>query len=94
MSLTFDPPTLLYAVVEHLQSSAHIYDPINTKPEKDGQYRLVGLMVNSDEAWRIAHLLRAMSDGRYTYSMCLAEPEDADGEPLSLIESGIPGAIV
>lgn len=91
MSLTFTPPALLYAVVEHLQSSAHLYDPIDTKPEKEGQYRLVCLVVNADDAWRLAHLLRALnsssSDGRYRYSVYVAEPEKAEYEPLSLVES-------
>lgn len=75
MSITFDPTTLLYAVVEYLKSSEHIYDPVDTKPEQDGQYRLVCLAVNSDDAWRMAHILRALSDGRYWYSVCVAEPE-------------------
>lgn len=93
MSLTFTPPTLLYAVLEHLQSSAHLYDPMDTKPEKDGQYRLVCLVINADDAWRLAHLLRALnsssssSDGRYQYSVYVAEPEMAEYDPLSLVES-------
>lgn len=90
MSITFDPTTLLYAVVEYLKSSEHIYDPVDTRPEQDGQYRLVCLAVNSDEAWRVAHVLRALSDGLYWYSVCVAEPERAVGEPLPLIEPDIP----
>lgn len=90
MSISFDPTTLLYAVVEYLKSSEHIYDPVDTKPEQDGQYRLVCLAVNSDEAWRVVHVLRAMSDGRYWYSVCVAEPEGITGEPLPLIEPDIP----
>lgn len=89
MSVTFDPTTLLYAVIEHLKSSEHIFDPVDTKPEKDGQYRLVCLAVNSDDAWRIAHLLRALSDGRYWYGVCVAEPEWAVGEPLSIVETDV-----
>lgn len=63
MSVTFNPGTLLYAVVKYLKSSEHIYDPVDTEPERDGQYRLVCLAVNSDEVWRVAYVLRALSDG-------------------------------
>ena len=90
MSITFDPTTLLYAVVEYLKSSDHIYDPVDTKPERDGQYRLVCLAAHSDEAWRVAHLLRVLSDGRYWYSVCVAEPEEVDSEPLPMVEPDIP----
>lgn len=90
MSITIDPTTLLYAVVEYLKPSSHIYDPVDTKPEQDGQYRLVCLAVNSDEAWRVAHVLRALSDDHYWYSVCVAEPERSGGEPLPLIEPDIP----
>lgn len=75
MSIAFDPATLLYAVVEYLNSSEHIYDPVDTKPEQEGQYRLICLAVNTDDAWRVAHILRALSDGRYWYNVCVAEPE-------------------
>ncbi|MCI0723918.1 MAG: hypothetical protein L0338_33915 [Acidobacteria bacterium] len=74
MSVTFSPDRLLYAVVEYLKASQHIYDPVDAKPERGGQYRLVCLVVNSDDAWRVAHVLRALSDGRYWYSVCVAEP--------------------
>jgi len=87
MSITFDP---IYAIVEYLKSSDHIYDPVNTRPEQDGQYRLVCLAVNSDEAWRVANLLRVLSDGIYWYSVCVSEPENAAGEPLPIIEPDIP----
>ncbi len=36
MSITFDPITLFYVVVEYLKSTKHIYDPIDHKPERDG----------------------------------------------------------
>jgi len=68
MSITFDPTTRFYAVVEYLKSTKHIYDPVNHKPEQDSQYRLVCLAVNSDEAWRVDYILRALSDGRYWYT--------------------------
>lgn len=90
MSITFNPDSLLYAVVEYLKSSEHIYDPVDAKPEQEGQYRLVCLAVNSDDVWRVAHVLRALSDGRYWYSVCVAEPDEAVGEPLSVVESDIP----
>lgn len=86
MSITFDPTTLLYAVVEYLKSSDHIYDPVDTKPELNGQYRLVCLAVSSAEVWRVAHVLRALSDGCYWYSVCLAEPE-------SLLDDNVPDAL-
>jgi hypothetical protein len=133
MSILYDPNTLAYAVVEYLKSSQHIYDPVDGKPELEGQYRLVCLAGSSEDAWRIAHLLRAVSDGRavsddraasngnpasngtavsdnnptsngsaashsrpasdnrapdngrYWYSVCLAEAETVVGEPLPLI---------
>lgn len=75
MSVTFNPDEMMYAVVEYLKSSDHIYDPVDGRPEKDGQYRLVCLAINSDDAWRVAHILQALSDGRYWYSVCVAEPE-------------------
>ncbi len=75
MSITFNPTTLLYAVVEYLKSTKHIYDPVDNKPKHDGQYRLVCLAPNTDDAARLANLLRAMDDGTYGYSVCVAEPE-------------------
>lgn len=62
---THDPTTLLYAVVEYLKSTKHLYDPVDHKPEQDGQYRLVCLAPSADDAARLAHLLRAMDDGTY-----------------------------
>lgn len=89
MSIVFDPTTLLYAVVEYLKSSEHIYDPVDTKPEQEGQYRLIGLAVDSDDAWRVAHILRALRDDRYWYSVCVAEPEGAEGKLLPIVETGV-----
>ena len=75
MSITFDPTTLLYAVVEYLKSTKHIYDPVDRKPEHNGQYRLVCLTPNAEDAARLAHLLRAMDDGTYWYGVCVVEPK-------------------
>lgn len=75
MSVTFNPNTIHYAVVEYLPSSSHLCDPVDTKPTQEGQYRLVCLATQSDEAWRIAHLIQAMSDSTYRYSVCVAEPD-------------------
>jgi len=75
MSVTFNPDDMTNAVVEYLKSSVHLYDPVAGRPEKDGQYRLVCLAVKSEDAWRVAHLLRAIGDGTYWYSVCIAEPE-------------------
>lgn len=47
MSITFNPTALLDAV-EFLKSSKHIYDPVDTNPERDGQCCLVCLAVNKD----------------------------------------------
>lgn len=78
MSIAFDAHTLFYAVVEHLKSSDHIHDPVDGRPERAGQYRLVCLAPDSREAWKLTHLLRAMSDGRYWYTVCVAQPEESD----------------
>ena len=80
MSVTFDPTTLLYAVVEYLKSAKHIDDPVDHKPEHDRQFRLVCLVPNADEAARLAHLLRAMDDGTDWYNVCVAEPESCPTE--------------
>ena len=80
MSIIFDSTALLYAVVEYLKSTKHIYDPVDHKPENDGQFRLVCLAPNADDAARLAHLLRAMDDGTYWYSVCVAEPESCPTE--------------
>ncbi len=79
MSIPFDPPSLLYAVVEYLKTSNHIDDPVTIKPEREGQYRLVCLAFESEDAWRVTHLLRALSDGTYWYSVTVAERESANG---------------
>ena len=79
MSVTFNPDEMMYAVVEYLKSSDHIYDPVDGQPERDGQYRLVCLAVRSDDAWKMAHLLRALNNGTYWYSVCVAEPETVYG---------------
>ncbi len=75
MSVTFNPDEMMYGVVEYVKSSDHIYDPVDGKPERDGQYRLVCLAVRSDDAWKMAHLLRALNNSTYWYSVCVAEPE-------------------
>jgi hypothetical protein len=80
MSVLYNPTALLYAVVEYLQQSAHIYDQVDDLPQWEGQYRLVCLTPESERARQIAHLLRAMSSAvhhdRYGYSVCVAEPEN------------------
>jgi hypothetical protein len=89
MSISFDPTTLLYAVVEYLKSTEHLYDPVNHKPEHDGQYRLVCLAPNADDAARLAHLLRAMDDGTYWYSVCVTEPEPLLDDKAQVIPGDI-----
>lgn len=51
-----------------------------------GSTTLVCLAVESDDAWRVAYILRALSDGCYWYSVCMAEPDEAVGEPLPIVE--------
>lgn len=87
MSIPFALPSLLYAVVEYLKTSNHISDPVATKPEREGQYRLVCLAFESADAWRVAHLLRALGDGTYWYSVTVAEPEPTNGTLLSPAEA-------
>jgi hypothetical protein len=38
---------------------------VDGKPEKDGRQRLVCLADCSEGAWKMAHLLRALSNGPY-----------------------------
>ncbi len=80
MSISFDPTALLYAVVEYLKSTKHLTDPVDHKPEHDGQYRLVCLAPDAEDAARLAHLLRDMDDGTHWYSICVAEPESFSGD--------------
>ena len=103
MSVLFDPDALTFAVVEYLKISEHIYDPVATKPERDGQYRVVCLTQHIADAACIRDLLRAIvsrleiasalaTNGTPTlsthwYSICVAEPEPIPGEPLTLIPS-------
>jgi hypothetical protein len=89
MSIPFDLPSLLYAVVEYLKTSNHIDNPVTTKPEREGQYRLVCLAFESEDAWRVTHLLRALGDGTYWYSVTVAEPESTSGT-LPFLEEAIP----
>ena len=79
MSIPYDPTSLLYAVVEYLKTSNHISDPVATQPEREGQYRLVCLAFAYADAWRVAHLLRALGDGTYWYSVTVAEPASTNG---------------
>lgn len=79
MSIPFALPSMLYAVVEYLKTSNHISDSVTIKPEREGQYRLVCLAFASADAWRVAHLLRALGDGTYWYSVTVAEPEPTNG---------------
>ena len=86
MSVTYNPDSVMYAIVEYLKSSEHIYDPVDMKPERDGQYRLVCLAVNSDEASCLAHILQALGNVRYKYTVCVAEPDTAGGEPFPIMD--------
>lgn len=76
MSIPFDPNCLYYAVVEHLETTKHLSDPVEFQPEHPGQYRLVCLALKVDEAERLAHLLQALGRGVYDYTLCLAASAD------------------
>jgi hypothetical protein len=86
MSIPYDSATLLYAVVEHLPDSKHLCDPVDIKPERDGQYRLVCLTLTATDAWQMAPVLRALSDDRYAYTVCVAQPDAPVGEPLTVVD--------
>lgn len=93
MSTVYDPQELVYAVVEHLASSRHIYDPVDHVPETDSQYRIVCLAPRAEDAWKIAHLLGATSRGPHTYTVAPAaalggEPLDLSGSALDQEEDG------
>ena len=83
MSVLYDATTLRYAVVEYLKRTSHIYDPVDTPPTEDSQYRIICLAPDAEEASRIAHLLSATGNGRFHYSISLEEPAGED----SLIDS-------
>ena len=90
MSITFDPTIPLYAVVEHLKSTKHLYDSVDHKPEHDGQFRLVCLAPNADDAARMAHLLRAMDDGTYWRVGRTVRCKDEVAFGLITLENGSP----
>lgn len=86
MSIFYDPTILLYAVVEHLPAAKHLCDPVDTKPELNSQYRLVCLTLTTTDAWQMASVLRALGDGRYDYTVCVAQPGTPVGEPLTIVD--------
>ena len=73
MSIPFTPPPLMSAVVQHLKTSNHLHYPVHTNPDRDEEYRLICLALHVSDAERLAHLLQALDDGRYRYTVCLAE---------------------
>lgn len=82
MSTVYDPQAFVDAVVEHLASTRHIYDPVDHVPETDSQYRVVCLAPRAEDAWKIAHLLGATASGRHTYTVAPAAA--LGGDPLGL----------
>ena len=73
MSIPFTPPPLMSAVVQHLKTTRHLQFPIDANPDRDTEYRLICLTPHVADAERLAHLLQGVDNGRYGYSVCLAE---------------------
>ena len=87
MSVPFHPDTFAFAVVEYLDSSRHLLEVIEHAPENEQQYRLVCLAHTADEAWKIAHLLRAVCRPPLTYSVTTAAPAEVEGLPAEVVEA-------
>lgn len=73
MNIICNCDSFLYAVIEYLASSKHIHEPVDHPPQQDSQYRVVCLATASSDAWQIAHLLNAVHNGQYTYTVCPTE---------------------
>lgn len=73
MSLLFTLPPLMSAVVQHLKTTRYLQIPVDTYPDRDAEYRLICLTPHVADAERLAHLLCGADNGRYGYSVCLAE---------------------
>lgn len=73
MSIPFTPLPLMSAVVQHLKTTRHLQFPVDANPDRDTEYRLICLTPHVADAERLAHLLQGVDDGRYDYSVCLAE---------------------
>lgn len=73
MSLLFTLPPLMSAVVQHLKTTRHLQIPVDTNPDREAEYRLICLTPHVADAERLAHLLQGVDNGRYGYSVCLAE---------------------
>lgn len=61
------------AVVQHLKTTNRLHYAVHTNPDRDEEYRLICLALHVLDAERLAHLLQALDDGRYRYTVCLAE---------------------
>ena len=70
------------AVVQHLKTTKHLRYPVDTNPDRDEEYRLVCLTLHVADAERLAHLLQALGDDRYRWTVCLAETVTAPAETL------------
>lgn len=73
MNTVCSPDSLRYAVIEHLPSAKHVYDPVDHPPKQESQYGTVCIAARSEDAWKIAHLLCALQSGPHTYTVCPAE---------------------
>lgn len=73
MSITFEPNTLLCAVVEYLKASEHIYDPVDTRPEQNIMASVPGLpedFVGPKEEEIIALCRQEKAQGRRILLLC------------------------
>lgn len=90
MSLPFTLPPLMSAVVQHLKTTRYLQILVDTHPNRDAEYRLICLTPRVADAERLAHLLQGVDNGRYGYSVCLAEtiitqteiPSDSQPSPI------------
>ena len=73
MSIPFTLPPLMSAVVQHRKTTKQLQFPVDTNPDGEAEYRLICLTMHVSEAEQLAHLLQGVGDGRYNYSVCLAE---------------------
>ena len=80
MSIPFAPSPFMSAVVQHLKTTNQLHTPVEANPDRDEEYRLVCLTPHVSDAQQLAHLLQAVGDGRYRYTVCLAETVTAHTE--------------
>mgnify|MGYP001795652466 CR=1 FL=1 len=70
MIIPLQPPT--FAVVEYLQISQHIWNPVETLAV-EGDYRIICFTSDAAEAERLRDLLKATREPTLGYSICQAD---------------------